>query len=66
MITLATSSEVIYTLTISVLFLTVLILALLTVLKIPVLVRGFFVKNENNSLCPGLRLAAIFVQPTTW
>ena len=34
--------------------------------KIPVPVRGFFVKNENNSLCPRLRLAAIFVQPTTW
>ena len=33
--------------------------------KIPVLVHGFFVKNENNSLCPRLRLAAIFVQPTT-
>ena len=34
--------------------------------KIPVPVRGFFVKNENNSLCPRLRLAAIFVQPATW
>ena len=74
MITLATSSVVIYTLTISVLFLTVLILAFLTVLKIAkskfiqntLPVRGFFVKNENNSLCPRLRLAAIFVQPATW
>ena len=28
--------------------------------KIPVPVRGFFVKNKNNSLCPRLRLAAIF------
>ena len=53
MITLATSSVVIYTLTISVLFLTVLILALLTVLKIPVPVRGFFafpfVSSEQRS-----------------
>ena len=28
--------------------------------KIPVPVCVFFVKNENNSLCPRLRLAAIF------
>ena len=33
--------------------------------KIPVPVRSFFVKNENYSVCPRLRLAAIFVQPTT-
>ena len=35
--------------------------------KMPVPERGFFVKNENNSVCPppGPRLAAIFVQPTT-
>ena len=42
MITLATSSVVIYTLTISVLFLTVLILALLTVLKIA---KSKFIQN---------------------
>ena len=34
--------------------------------KIPVPVCGFFAKNENNSLCPRLHLAAIFVQPTPW
>lgn len=47
MITLGTSSVVIYTLTISVLFLTVLILALLTVLKIKLPVQtSLFAERE--------------------
>ena len=45
----------------------ILIYHVMHLFKMPVPERGFFVKNENNSVClpPGPRLAAIFVQPTT-
>lgn len=61
MITLATSSVVVYTLTISVLFLTVLILALLTVLKIKLPVQTSLFAERELFVKDPLMLEVIFL-----